>query len=446
MTLATGPIKICSSGFAPVAVIAADGILPIQNAKVTILSTYSIAGIILDSKRHDLRTNVAGLAEVCEENRLTKSYAVEVWIQKSNVDFNSGPGQPHRLGTYSGLVRAAMPLVLLNAFAKPAIPSVCEAWNTVSNVTIPVLLRPDIPFPINITGAKWECPSLGTSEPISDIDAVLRVAGRNYNFRLVNGVGGINLEDAIPDIPSFITQTLASGLSRIDIDVLIPNKDAGYTTFTRSVALPTVDIIPGICTAWKTAANINIPATLSPSFPITISGANWICEDTGESTLIDGTGKLEIGGRTFDLPIQNGYYKFNLEDLIDLSTLTGLADVVTRPTTIPTPETIIPEYISPYGKGSTTVTLYLSDYLRRKIYTPIRGAYWGAGIFDKSKGYYSIHKATDASGTGDVIKYGIPCKLNVPKTSPYFGDYTITVLSVQNLGLENASYTVKIEL
>ena len=370
MSLATGPSISCQRGFAPVAIIASDGVRPIQNAKVTLFLTYSVALFVFDSKQIDLTTSIAGIAEFCVENKLTKSYAVEAWIRKSNVDFGSGPGNPHRIGAVTGLIRATTPFTLFTAIAAPTIPPIPEI------PTIPPI--PEIP----------------TIPPIPEIPTIPEIP-------------------PIPEIPH----------------------------------IPEIPSPPSVCTAWDTVATPNVPTTLSTSFPISVSGAKWECKDFDASELINGMGKIEFGGRTFDLPIQNGYGRVNLEDLMDLSTLTGLPTAPTAPTvpTVPiVPETIIPPGISPYEPGSTTVTLYLNDYLRRKIYTPIRGAYWGAGYFSRAAGHYTIHKADDARGTGD--KVGIPCELNKPKTHRYFGDYTVTVLSVQNLGLPNASYTVKIKL
>ena len=449
MTLATGPTLSCSSGNAPVAVIAFDGILPVQNAQVTILSTYSIMGIVLDSKRHDLTTNIMGLAQVCEENRLTKSYAVEAWIQKSNVDFGSGPGNPHHIGTVTGLIRAATPFTLFKAIAAPTIPpipvppvppvpDICTAWKTAATVSLPNQLNP-LSTIVNIYNAKWNCPNLNTSELISGVGR-LKIGRFSTNFNIDDGLAFFDLKNKLS--LSALLSSLA-GVGSTNVEILIPNKDTGYTTFTKSISIPTIDI-PDICTVWDTVATPNVPATMATSFPISVSGAKYVCRDFDDAEMVNGMGKIEIGGYTFDLPIQNGYGRVNLEDLMDLSTLTGFPSAPTVPTVPIIPETIIPPDISPYEPGSTTITLYLNDYIRNKIYTPVRGAYWGAGYFSRSGGYYNIHKATDASGTGD--KYGVPCRLNVPKTHQYFGDYTITVLSVQDLGLDNASFTVKIKL
>lgn len=264
-------------------------------------------------------TNSAGVAGYCVKNR---QYA-EAWIRKSGMDFGSGVGVRHKLGAVTGTQRGFfVPKPYIFKYIgelKP--PDICTAWKTVSNISVPVLLRPDIPFPIKIFGAKWECPSLGTSDPVSGVEGILRVGGRNYKFNLINGSGSINLEDAIPDIPSFITRTLSSGLTRIDIEVLIPNKDSGYTTFTKSASLPSRYIIPGICTVWDTVAAPNVPARLSAPFPISVSGAKWVCRDTGEPEFIEGIGKIEIGGYTFDLSIRNGYGRVNLEDLVNIPDL-----------------------------------------------------------------------------------------------------------------------------
>ena len=200
---------------------------------------------------------------------------------------------------------------------------------------------------------------------------------------------------------------------------------------------PRIPQPPEVCTAWDTVATPNVPAAVSASFPISVSGAKWECKDFAASELINGMGKIEFEGRTFDLPIQNGYGRVNLGDLVDLSGYTGLPTVKTVPT-VPS----IPPYISPLAPGSTTVTLYLNEYLRKGILTPARGGKWGAGYFSRSGEYCNIHYV----GNGYDGSIGIPCRLNKPKTHRYFGDYTVTVLSVQNLGLDNASYTVKIKL
>jgi hypothetical protein len=428
----------CQSGKTIVGVYVNVGGKPIQgvNLKLYLGSGVPFGDLIEIKGKY---TNYAGVIGYC----ITNQQYAEAWIQKPGMAFgSSSKGGWHKLGAVTGAQRGLLVPKphIFNYIGALEIPSVCTAWDTVANLTIPEMLRPDIPFPINITGAKWECPSLNTSKPVSNVEAALKIAGRNYNFLLIGGAGSINLEDAISNIPSFITQTLAGGLSKIDIEVLIPNKDSGYTAFTRSVSLPSTDIISDICTAWETVATPTVPTTLSSSFPISVSGAKWVCG--GASEFIDGTGKIEIDGKTFDLPLQKGYGRVNLGDLIDFESFKGLSTVPTTTPIVPA-VTIIPPGISPQGPGATTITLYLNDYLRRKIYTPIRGAYWGAGYFDRGKSY-TIHKATDASGTGD--KYGVPCGLNVPNTHRYFGDYTVTVMSVQNLGLENASYTVKIEL
>lgn len=71
-------------------------------------------------------------------------------------------------------------------------------------------------------------------------------------------------------------------------------------------SLPELPKPPSACELWETAANISIPSLLKPPFKLKVSGANWICKDTGKKTLIDAIGEVSIGEREFSLPIKGG--------------------------------------------------------------------------------------------------------------------------------------------
>jgi len=152
----------------------------------------------------------------------------------------------------------------------------------------------------------------------------LKIGELSTNFNIDGGLAFFDLKDKLS--LSALLSSLA-GVSNTNVEVFIPNKDTGYTTFTRSISIPTIDF-PDICTVWDTVATPNVPATMATSFPISVSGAKYVCRDFDDAELIgkDGIviGKIEIGGYTFDFPIQNGYGRVNLEDLIDLSNFGGL--------------------------------------------------------------------------------------------------------------------------
>lgn len=82
--------------------------------------------------------------------------------------------------------------------------------------------------------------------------------------------------------------------------------DIDPVSFSIPALIPTGTIIPTLCELWETAANISVPSLLKPPFKLQVSGANWICKDTGKKTLIDAIAEVSIGEREFSLPISGG--------------------------------------------------------------------------------------------------------------------------------------------
>ncbi|MBU0847146.1 hypothetical protein KKH23_08140, partial [Patescibacteria group bacterium] len=161
----------------------------------------------------------------------------------------------------------------------PEIPDICTAWETAASISLPGQLNA-LSVPVNISNAKWNCPSLSTSEPINGIGR-LKIGTFLVNFNINNGLAGFDLKDKLS--LSALLSSLAS-LSNINVEIMIPDKDSGYTTFTELISIPSVE--PVVCVTWNTVASPSVPATLRTPFPISVSGAKWVCEETGEGVPI----------------------------------------------------------------------------------------------------------------------------------------------------------------
>lgn len=407
----------------------------------------SIYSPISSTKYVSAETVIPGIYTACIHNLRY----VEPHIQKDGVNFGSGKGKWHVMKGVSGAKRGVFDYNFPPVFATD-LPSpeeiICTAWETAANVSVPVLLSPTRGFPIKVSNAKWSCPNLGTVADISNKTGYIKVAGKSYSFNIRNGTWSgdlktfVNIRSLISSFPGFT--------KRFDIQIDIPNKNTGYTSFTKPVSLPEAQPGPidSVCRAWRTEASPSVPGTLRAPFNISVSNAKWICEDNpSDFESINVPGEVIIGRHTFPFPINNGYGMFYLKDHIsvqDLIAELGGGEQYTPPLTAPTPpQTVIPPSISPKVPGSTTVSLHLKDYMIDKKFTPIKGAYWGGGSYNGESSnikFVNIHAADNAQGSGQV-------ELHIrPGETEKFGEYEIKLLSTHNIGSRNAYYRVKISL
>lgn len=106
-----------------------------------------------------------------------------------------------------------------------------------------------------------------------------------------------------------IIKTLGTKAFDTEHDIkIIPLLDCAIdpASFSIPPLIPTLPTLPTACELWETAANISIPSVLKPPFTLKVSGANWICKDTGKKTPIDAIADVIIGEREFSLPIKGG--------------------------------------------------------------------------------------------------------------------------------------------
>lgn len=219
--LPTGPTLSCPFGASPVAVIAtyAGGLLPVEGATVTLF--YSTLASFIGAPMTTTRTNVVGLGEAC----FTTGYFVQARIQKTGVNFGSGSGVQHIIGTKSGWDRFFNPTFLIIARSLPPIivpppppplPCLGSIGITPPNFT-QLLSGPAMPtsIPVPFTIVKDWGATIPPSIPLSIIidDKVVSK---------ITAVPGQNNIDILPLIKSLGTTALNSA-HRLSIRPDLPN-------------------------------------------------------------------------------------------------------------------------------------------------------------------------------------------------------------------------------
>lgn len=207
--LPTGPTLSCPFGASPIAVIATyiGGLVPVEGATVTLF--YSTLASFIGAPMTTTRTNVVGLGEAC----FTTGYFVQARIQKTGVDFGSGNGVQHVIGTKSGFDRFFNPTFLIIARSLPPVitpppppplPCLGSIGITPPNFT-QLLSGPAMPtnIPVPFTIVKDWGATLPASIPLSiiiDDKVVTKITGQQ----------GANSIDILPLIKSLGTTALNS--------------------------------------------------------------------------------------------------------------------------------------------------------------------------------------------------------------------------------------------
>ncbi len=296
--LPTGPTISCSIGSSPVAVIATykGGLLPVSGASVTFFHS-SVA--FRTDEYVTATTNLVGLAEVC----LFSPRWVQARIQKSGVDFGSGIGKQHIIGSKSGFDRVFSQVFLIQALTPPPgvtpPPVVIPCFGTLSvsqpNFFEILNIRPPLPPSINVSPVTATVNDRPENIPIK-----IYVDGREYPFaasantsidvmRIIKYFG-------IDEINKGHTITIESAKTGCNIS---PNTGS----FSVPPLIPALPALPAPCTVFDTTANIFVPSVLQAPFNIDIRDAFWICRDTGEKIPVNVPAEVFIAGQKFTIPL-----------------------------------------------------------------------------------------------------------------------------------------------
>ena len=326
--MALPSLSPCTGYNAPVGIVVTKNGLPLSNVTVSFSSSFTF----ITGPAKNTSTNTLGLAQGC----FPYYYAVEALLQKPGENLGSGVGEWHRVAV-SGPTRGMTPYLFppISIIGVPSVPDlpplpdVCALWKTVEpKITLPTI--PMMPttssFPISISGAKWECPSLNQVEPINGV-AIVTMGPTlhhpiSFEMNLKNGSNTIYVPAS--QIKN-IFDSLDPTTNLLEITFNIPIKGGGYTKYKRTipVSIPyTPPPLPESCTSWATKASPKVPSTMSTAMPISVSSAMWQClSDISKVESITGMGKIEIAGHSFDFPINNGSGRVNLENLISIPQL-----------------------------------------------------------------------------------------------------------------------------
>ncbi len=301
VTLPTGPTISCPLLHSPVAVIATYAGLPVAGATVTIF--YVDAGGV--TRYESVTTNDVGLAQACVKDWLF----VEARIQKTGINFGSGVGLQHKIGTKSGLDRLWNPTFLIIALPCDLpqiynpITSKCESLPCMGSISIP---KPDwtsllsgptlpgtIPVPFTITAAS------GASLP-SSIPLIINIDDRKATS--MTGTPGTNSIDILAIIRTFLGAAAFIDDHRLSIVADLPD---------CKIPVAGLDIPPLVpkeilCKVWETVANVTVPSVLQPFSAIFVSGANYVCKDFVKTEPVNATALVRIGSRIFNIEIRNG--------------------------------------------------------------------------------------------------------------------------------------------
>lgn len=240
--LPTGPTLSCPFGASPIAVIAtyAGGLVPVEGATVTLF--YSTLASLIGAPMTTTRTNAVGLGEAC----FTTGYYVQARIQKTGVDFGSGNGVQHIIGTKSGWDRFLNQTFLIIALTPPPLPPIptlpCQGSISIPQPNFTQLLSGpslpgSIPVPVSITGTGLpqsipliiylddrvvSRPTMYGSSINLDLKSIIPYTGLSSSHRLSIKVDlpKCNIPAAGLDIPALIPAALpCSGL----LSILQPN-------------------------------------------------------------------------------------------------------------------------------------------------------------------------------------------------------------------------------
>lgn len=113
-----------------------------------------------------------------------------------------------------------------------------------------------------------------------------------------------------------------SDLEKVNQITLVPESPCiERRTFDIPSLKPTGIVIELPCTVWETQAKVTMPQILQYPFSTYISGAKWLCKDTGKPFPIDGVdAEVYIGAMRFTIPIRSGAgsLALKLEDIKDI--------------------------------------------------------------------------------------------------------------------------------
>ena len=220
--LPTGPTLSCPFGASPIAVIATyrGGLVPVEGATVTLF--YSTLASLIGAPMTTARTNVVGLAEAC----FTAGYFVQARIQKTGVDFGSGNGVQHIIGTKSGWDRFWNNTFLIIARSLPPIitPPPPPVLPCLGSISIPqpdwtsLLSGPALPgsIPVPFTITKGWGASLPSSIPL-----IIYIDDKKAST--ITGIPGNNSIDILATIRSFLGAAALSSGHRLSIVANLPD-------------------------------------------------------------------------------------------------------------------------------------------------------------------------------------------------------------------------------
>ena len=365
--IAKGPTITCPAFIAaPIAVIATYATrdekgnpippFPVAGATVTLFYSAAVPIIVGTTPYYSKTTNLVGLAESC----FTTGYFVEARIQKTGVDFGSGVGVQHKIGSKSGIDRVFSNTFFIEARTPPpgyvppklppvvvpcvgtidaAVPDIKEMLKGFTTLPSGIFVRlsttvngvpRNIPFKITVTppGREYVMPAYEAN-----------ISNREINV--------LNI------IQSFGAEQLNKE-HKIKIESLLPDCEIYPKEFTIPPLIPT-GIPPVAPCTWKTQAGIDIPSILQLPFNISIANANWLCN--GESTPINATAEVFIGAMKFYLPISAGSGSLSLSQYDITSIISAGVGVIPTIPEIPTPIPTLPAGCDKTGRVSDVAEL-----------------------------------------------------------------------------------------
>lgn len=199
----------------------------------------------------------------------------------------------------------------------PVLPAVCGAWENIAEPVVSSTLS--LEFGIGLSNAKWSCKDFTETKPINGLGKIKVGDVYIFDMPISNGNADFDLYGLLPTPPDIITSLSKYSGKNMPLTVMIPEKDGALRYYDYYIYVPPAlfdvsdwipDEIPDVdevCTQWTTRANVNVPSALSSRFPISISGAKYICDSTGARENITGNAKVIVGGYEFMIPITNGY-------------------------------------------------------------------------------------------------------------------------------------------